>query len=667
VQYEGDLRAALAVIRAGGTRSFAAAYAIPRLSNEDSAPQEFAREGTVRSLVRLCSRALSDKLPEEFLADTALKTCFSKSPEALTQYIAEFSDADPQNVVAAAIIVIKVLHFGSQVRKRLLGDEGFTARIVGLLSARSVYFHSFMVWATVEIVKLWPKKCHGLLKAGLVRQLMRILARGRVQESPQQPHDCTSASLDGCFVSFQGVAAERQQAHEAPYACCGLATLAEKFPQVPQEVFKTQNLASALVSCMKQFAGFEHCQLGLLTSIFGFLDAAATNKNCSFARELVSLGLGEIMLSLISDMEHPAYDIAIRVVCILAVMVDKKHYRLATQRGIVAALVRYIETNGREIGMAGWALTQFDPWKDAIMWSDIAASPALVKTLTRKIITCEPTSFVYFHVPIVELFLHDVGTELLRMAVHAGFVPGALGLLRAEHADSATRRPDDTRLWANFYDRLREGLMQVIALNEPQFIKQAIRCGLLGVAHEAIRHHSGPTHAAIGQYSGWLPEHIYWYSYMGQLFALFCITILAEHPEALEEMRRVGLWPDGFLLLGSSRSGDFMEVYIAVLRRLATHRPSLVTELFAGASVKGSNCLQLLKTSAAGSAVPMQGMLMPHINLLESFLEASKEAAGRPAQNQNLRRDKRVAVRCPEASICLHQYSMYSNKSHVVS
>jgi hypothetical protein len=107
---EGCLRAALDVIWAGATDPIAAAHVLFQLFNDDSSPQEFAREGTMRSLVRLCCDATCSRL-----GYMALKACLSTSPEAVTQYIAEFFDADPHNVVAAVITLARVLGFGSRL------------------------------------------------------------------------------------------------------------------------------------------------------------------------------------------------------------------------------------------------------------------------------------------------------------------------------------------------------------------------------------------------------------------------------------------------------------------------------------------------------------------------------------------------------------------------
>jgi hypothetical protein len=635
------------VIRAGGADSIAAAHAIPYLSKDRRARQEFAREGTVRSLLRICCMASGTGLE----GYTALKTCFSKSPGAVTQYIAEFSDADPQNIVAAVITVQKVLNFDSQVRKRLLDDEGFTASIVGLLSTPSSHFHSFIVWTTVCIVSMWPGQCQGLLKAGLVRELLRILGNGRLPEPPQQLADGISASLDDCYVRIMGVEALAGiRSHPAACACTGLIGLITMFPEVEREVSETKNLASTFVSCLNQFADLEDAQTQFLSCIYTIVHVNRVTSDAgkrSFARELVSLGFADIVLSLIRPMQKDTFEAVVRVISLLVVFMGKDGIPLGTSRAFVAALVRYIEDDGDEFGMAGWVITRFDLWTDPTKWSEIANSEGLVKKFMRQMVMGEAMDSVNHHTPILELVLNDAGTELLRMAVSAGFVPGSLRLLRAEDADSSKRSADDKRGWALFYERLRDSLMCVIALNEPRFIHQAIRCGLLRVLHDAIFQYTGLSNEEVSQHTGLSEEELPLYMHKVQLFVLFCITNLTEHPEALKAMRKVGLWPYGFMQLASSRVADFLEVYIAVLLRLVTHRPSLATELLATDFVKGSSCLHLLRMFVNSCEFPTQGKLRTDVDFLESWVEANKQAIGKVAYR--IRRGERIEVRWPEA------------------
>jgi hypothetical protein len=610
------------VIRAGGTKAFVAARSLPHISNTSSASQEFAREGTVQSLVRLCCRASSEEL--EGVADVALEICLGESPDALTQYINEFSDANPQRFLGAALTLSKKLVVRPHVRERLLGDEVFTARLVGLLSTPFLFFQSFMVCTISDFVAAWPMKSQGFLKAGLVRKLVHILRKGCLPEQREEPHDGTFASLDNLFSGFKGRAAARR-AHPAICASNNLSILVNAFAEVRQEVLETPNLASTFVSLLNEFKGLEDARMQLLKCICELVEITdnTTDAQHSFASELVSSGFGHI----VSSLTTPILGFANRVVYQLLALLGTDGIRLmSTSQAYYAGLLRYVESDCSDaiISRPACALALIQLAEKLGMFKELK-SEALVREMAHVLVKGKQDRGMALCV-IAGLVQRDEGTNLLRVALSQSFLPACLTLFREEHLNTSSRSDGGTHA-KHVYFCLLQLLMYVIALRDLKPIKQAINRQLLSVLHKAIRQDT----------------------YQAQIFSLFCVTSLTEHREALEKMRSVGLWPAGFLELARSKVYAILPAYIAVLRRLVNHRPSLVTELLAADVLSGSNCIEALKIFVSSCPVPMQGKMETDLQTLESWVAANKQGIDQRADG--LRRGERFAVRCPKASL----------------
>jgi hypothetical protein len=604
---------------------FFAAHSIAHLYTEEGAAEAFARENNVRAMLRLYGVPTNIRGGAEAV-DKAFLSCLSVCPEALPQYIAAFSDPDPEVVFAALLTMEPVLMIGPDTRKRLIQDESFKAALFAQLSHPNLYCRSATMTALVYL-GIYVKDNGFLTGANLPEVLVGCLRDGRLPEPPPPPADSIFSWRSMAIRDLNGRTRLARLTQPALLAAAGMVGLALRHPAIALQLAHTPNIAHMLVSCFKQFADLEGTQVEFLICMHELLAENGSAPKKVLAAELKEAGFLKMLPRLIRTEPELDTQYAIELVMDLISGIGGPAFPQPISREIIAALLRYIEAEGAHIGRAASALTALsmcqghDP-----MFGVTSTNPkALVKNLARLMIKGNPTQAVSAHVLIMTHVRKDGGKELLQIAVDAGFVPGSMSLLGEEKKDFFTRgygMQPAPHVW----DRLREGLLRVIALGDRKYIMHAVKCGVSAVALEAIRKCTCES----------------------QLFGVQLVTKLTEHPDALKEMRRIGLWPGGFLEISGSRIPAVLEEYIGGLCGIVDRSPELATELMAGDIIAGTDCINSLKAFVRTHPDLFKLKVKRGLKALEWWAEENKSAIMRCAKQ--MRQARPQEVRCPRTS-----------------